>query len=420
MPQDLNTVSNEIDAPSSIHQLSEEQAENTDLNDISLPYTVEGVTFMSPGTWNDTKYDGEEIEKAYSETDWSDHEVVSLFYEHDDEDARHWVGEVKNPRVEGDELKGDLEIIHEDAARQIAYGARFGISPKVTGYENRDRMQDFRYDNFSLVFNPAVKTTYINSEQDEQEDNVIQVKTNMSDTEDNSQELSDEQIDRIEELASTVEYADVEDLANIIAPFMQVDAEALREHLQDFMSEENEDHKEDKEYGQEDVVDQVVDQVMAKLESQSEAENSDEEETEKEADDESVEEAETEEEYSETDVQEFSEFVEEMKQENPGMSYQEITKEYEEAQKDASDIVAEVKNELESKIDSLEDKLDSKEEELSQIKEDVENPRTVSQLSGKTEDGQTVEEAVKEMSDKDLDTGMMRNLLKKQGSTHLL
>ena len=150
------------------HRVEEElQRESAqDLSNIKLPFRVEGVTLISPGTWNAKKYPEQEIRKGLKRSNFNDPDVRSLFNEHDDEDSRDWIGEVHNPRMEGEELVGDLEVVTEEEARKLAYGARFGISAKVTGRDSRDTMRDFRYDNFSLVLDPAVKTTFINSDDD--------------------------------------------------------------------------------------------------------------------------------------------------------------------------------------------------------------------------------------------------------------
>jgi len=58
-----------------------------------------------------------------------------------------------------------LIIVDKPTAMKLAYGAKMGISPKVSGGEEDGKMVQFKYDNFSVVINPAVKTAYINNQE---------------------------------------------------------------------------------------------------------------------------------------------------------------------------------------------------------------------------------------------------------------
>jgi len=120
---------------------------------------------MSPGIWNNFYYSPEEIRNSFSKTDWKSKEVRSLFLDHVDNMSKEWVGEIQNPRLVGDVVKGDLVIVDRPTAIKLAYGAKMGISPKVTGQteDGENVMHQFLYDNFSVVINPAVKTTWINN-----------------------------------------------------------------------------------------------------------------------------------------------------------------------------------------------------------------------------------------------------------------
>lgn len=140
-----------------------------DINNITLPLVLKDKTLMAPGLWNNNFYSASEIHKGYENTDWDDASNVALYWDHLDgpnEGAKNWVGIVKNPHMSGDKLKGDLEIVNMDAARSLAYGAKFGISPKVGGMEVGQEMVDFSYGNFSVVDNPAVKLAWINNAED--------------------------------------------------------------------------------------------------------------------------------------------------------------------------------------------------------------------------------------------------------------
>ena len=140
----------------------------TDLESIKLPYVIKDKILMSPGVWNTYFYSADSIERAFENTDWEDKEIRSLYADHDDAQSVRWVGEVKNVRKNGDNLVGDLIIVDKPMAQKIAYGAKFGISPKVHGMEEDGVMEDFVFDNMSVVINPAVKTAYINNKSTQQ------------------------------------------------------------------------------------------------------------------------------------------------------------------------------------------------------------------------------------------------------------
>lgn len=183
-----------------------------DINDIDLPMRIPDIPLMTPGRWNGIKWTGEEIEMAVENTTFesqreNEGEIEqnnALFFEHDDRDARAWIGEVENIRMEqvegeGRGVVGDLVIVDDDAAKKLAYGAKFGISAKVSGRRDGDTLRDFSFENYSLVLNPAVKTTFINSEQDDVELQELEVHTPEFDSTDdrewNTPDLEDFDVD---------------------------------------------------------------------------------------------------------------------------------------------------------------------------------------------------------------------------------
>lgn len=134
----------------------------------SVPTTLKNKILMAPGKWNDIHYTSEEIKKAYKNTDWSDKQISSVILDHADKPlgVRDWVGFVKNPRMIGDNLVGDLELYDEEIIIKLAKAkAKFGISPRVRGLENNGQFRNFTFENFSVVTNPAVKKAYINLSQ---------------------------------------------------------------------------------------------------------------------------------------------------------------------------------------------------------------------------------------------------------------
>jgi len=135
---------------------------------VTIPYVLKNKILMAPGTWNDTKYTAEEIRKAFEKTNWSDKNTCSLILDHADKplSVRDWVGYVRNPRLIGNTLVGDLELWDEDIiAKLVKAKAKFGISPKLRGQAFGSELKDFIFENFSIVVTPAVKPAYINLSQ---------------------------------------------------------------------------------------------------------------------------------------------------------------------------------------------------------------------------------------------------------------
>jgi len=131
------------------------------------PLILKNKKLMSPGTWNGHYYSPIEIQKAFVETKWENKEVRGLFLDHKDLEVSSWVGMVERPHMIGNDLMGDLVILDEPTAIKLAYGAKFGISPKIGGDLRDGAMYNFMYDNFSVVVVPAVKTNYIDNSQED-------------------------------------------------------------------------------------------------------------------------------------------------------------------------------------------------------------------------------------------------------------
>lgn len=163
-----------------------------DLKNIPIPYIIKDKVLMSPGTWNNFNYNWNEIKKAFDTSDWSDKHVRSLFLDHHDDITSDWVGFVDNERVDGEYVKGDLVIIDENAARKLAAGAKFGISPKVYGEASDGSMQNFTFQNFSIVITPAVKTAWINNKQNDKEGCIMPKKLEEKKLEDEKEEPEEE------------------------------------------------------------------------------------------------------------------------------------------------------------------------------------------------------------------------------------
>lgn len=142
-------------------------SETSDLEkSVKLPYVMKDKVLMGPGFWNGLNYSGVENAHAYNSTDWTDREITSLFLDHLDTGAKEWIGEIQNPVIDdAGVVMGDLYIVDKPTAMKLDYGAKFGISPKVKGDALEGSMHNYSFSNFSVVFNPAVKTAYINNSE---------------------------------------------------------------------------------------------------------------------------------------------------------------------------------------------------------------------------------------------------------------
>jgi len=139
--------------------------------ELSKSKTLKNRVLMAPGEWNGIGYSAEEIKNAFHNTDWEDKEVCSLILDHADKplSVHDWVGWVKNPRMVGDSLVGDLEFYDDGVFTKLTEAKmRCGISPKVRGeiLDEEGAMKNFQFENFSVVINPACKKAYINLSQE--------------------------------------------------------------------------------------------------------------------------------------------------------------------------------------------------------------------------------------------------------------
>jgi len=155
-----------------VQKLSAEEAKNLE-EEVSVPYRVEDVTVLTEGEWNGLQWTAEELREAVQNTDFElgrnrgDEKPPnsSIFFDHDDRSADQWIGNVENVRMNDEDVVTDLVITDKQTAMNIEYGAPFGVSPKADGLVDEDhKMQDFEFENFSMVINPAVKTTWLNED----------------------------------------------------------------------------------------------------------------------------------------------------------------------------------------------------------------------------------------------------------------
>jgi len=153
----ITTIDNQVIAKLNSTYPSEQQ---------DTVFIIKHAILMSQGIWNDVYYGKDEIRKACNSTDWTDKNNTNLWLDHKDLSASEWIGHVKNPSFEGDTLYGDLYVYDPIWIPKLKYGKpKFGISPKVMGAydEGKKIMNNFTYQNFSVVVNPAVKRAYLNN-----------------------------------------------------------------------------------------------------------------------------------------------------------------------------------------------------------------------------------------------------------------
>lgn len=234
---DWNSIA-PIEIPSSLilkHPLVEELTDSLEMsvgNKIEIPYVIPNCKLMSPGTWNNIYYSKEAIHEAFKKTDWKNRQITALYVNHDDNDVQSWVGEVKNVRYKDGEILGDLYIYDLNMALKLRYGQpKFGISPKLEGKTDASRraMEEFEFLNFSIVVNPAVKSTYLNSADDrvyiEQEVvNLAEEETNKPEAEElKEKKTEDKPAECTEEMKKKREY-----------PYPEPEENATKEKLSEY------------------------------------------------------------------------------------------------------------------------------------------------------------------------------------------
>lgn len=193
---------------------------------------------LSPGEWNDMNYSAEEIKKAFDSTDWNDWQTISLFYDHEDEKAEKWVGQIRHPYFKnGEVIAGEVIIMKDELAKQLSAGAKFGISAKVEGEEfPRGIIKDFIFKNFSVVFNPACKTSFLNR-QDKNKEGVNKM------TEENDEGLKTLSAD------TTVLYEKLNEIAGLLkenTEFLKTKIASNQEPPQPSAEDEDEEEKKKK------------------------------------------------------------------------------------------------------------------------------------------------------------------------------
>jgi hypothetical protein len=132
------------------------------------PIILKNILLLSPGKWNEVDYTELEIQKAFNNTDWNNRKFRTLYLDHQDTKERgvaNFAGFIQNPRMVNSNLYGDLEVWNPMIGAYLAQAkAKFGISATLAGRENKklSRMEDFHFESFSIVTDPACKPALIN------------------------------------------------------------------------------------------------------------------------------------------------------------------------------------------------------------------------------------------------------------------
>jgi len=136
------------------------------------PTLIKDITLISSGTWTGmdnkpTNFSAETILKGFQNTDW---ENMNLFLDHQDQRSRgvsNWAGFVRNVRMLGNDLVGDLEVWHPMIGMFIKEAkAKFGVSMTTEGVERMMAGDVYDYDinrfvSFSIVDDPACRVSLI-------------------------------------------------------------------------------------------------------------------------------------------------------------------------------------------------------------------------------------------------------------------
>lgn len=191
---------------------------------------------MSPGTWKEKNYDTKEVTKAYELTDWYDKDILSLYGDHKDQDIDQWKGFIENPKEKDGDVYGDLVIVDDTLSKKLLWGARFGISPKLIGEQEEDNVKDFHFLNFSVVVTPAVKTTFLNSEDKNEINKQTKSKMELEDITKSLAEIKEklsalettkEKEPEVKETETKIESFSAEDITSAIANYTKFLGEYL-------------------------------------------------------------------------------------------------------------------------------------------------------------------------------------------------
>lgn len=246
----------------------------------SSPKIFKDILLLSPGEWNGINYTPDELHKAFINTNWNDKSNTHLYLDHQDTKERgvgNWAGFVKNQRMVGDSLFGDLEVWHPLLATWLGEAkAKFGVSATLRGSENKleNKMVDFHYESWSIVTSPGCEVAWINLGKEEKEGKTVTVsvykteefknqKSNLIELEGGLKKMTEEEKKLEEEAKEEVEEAKEEE------PKAEVEEEAKEE------VKENSEEEAKAESEEESKESEAESEVEVKVESSEEESKSD-------------------------------------------------------------------------------------------------------------------------------------------------
>ncbi|DAZ85583.1 TPA_asm: peptidase S77/prohead core protein serine protease [Altiarchaeum virus] len=133
-----------------------------DVNNLLLPVIFKNRLLFSAGEINGVIYSDEEIERG------SKFDELPLFLDHN-ENVLNYLGILNNSRYEAGTCYGDMVVFVAELAKKILLGMKVGLSPRtsylanVYGRKNLERATDTIFHSFSLVVSPADRKTMLNS-----------------------------------------------------------------------------------------------------------------------------------------------------------------------------------------------------------------------------------------------------------------
>lgn len=303
------------------------------LSDIELPIILKRKLLFSKGYWNNWDISENEVKKAFDNSKWERKKVRALYYQHRDQDAEKWTGNILNPEYENGNVYGDLEIWDAEAALKTVYGkAPYAISAKIVWESKYKDPTNFRFENFSFVSEPGVdkEEIYINFSKEGETENEANLIINQ-DSESYSPSIERRLSSSQEKMESDdVKKEVLEDQKEAVeeqkAEFSQEDFKKLSERVylleQKFskLDEPNEEKEESSEESEdesetvsEEKSEEIVEEVSEVKEVEESKEESIEEVVEENSTDESKEESSEESAEDETEAKFSNEILEELK-----------------------------------------------------------------------------------------------------------
>ena len=379
---------------------------------------------ISPGVWNDNLYSKEEIEKAFTKTNWVDKINSALFEDHMDDETSKWLGYVENAYYINGILRGDLVLVDDNMTKKLLFGAKFGISPKVITdipeEECNGCIKDFLFANFSVVTNPAVKTAFLNKQKTPEE------KTDIENKDTIDEKIKNKNIEKMEDEKTESTLKEDEELLKKVDEKIATLSEEIKKqfeesfkNLQETITKSTEKSEKLSEEVVEDpsfkeVVDESAEEIV--------------EETSEEVDEESGEEK-----LSDKLLSEYSDFVKSYLKEHKGASVEDAAAAFKKSGVKMADekivepvieATVDVEKDMKAELNKLEAEMQSRIQKLSEkkgaeLKEMVEKKLIKEEAVRQTVPTDSVGDKTIKLSDKQLDEQMYEMFVKAEKSKYI-